>query len=194
MEKFLKRFEGIIVIALLVMMALVVLLGTIELAVIILDQMLQPPRLILLGMSELLTIFNFFLLVLIGLELIEVIKVYLVDEQIHVEVIFLVAIIAVARKVIVLDVKELDPLVSLGIAAIILSLAGGYYLLKRGLNIKETVGSSRKSEDRSQKREAPIKRSDYRRQKPDFRRKRSGDKEQKGENREQKSGNRDQNY
>lgn len=175
-------------------MALVVLLGTIELAVIILDQMLQPPRFILLGMSELLAIFNFFLLVLIGLELIEVIKVYLVDEQVHVEVIFLVAIIAVARKIIVLDVKKLDPLVSLGMAAIIISLAGGYYLLKRGLNIKETGDSSKKAEARSQNREAPMKRPEHRRQKPDFRRKRSGDREQKGENREPKPGDKNQNY
>jgi uncharacterized membrane protein (DUF373 family) len=194
MEKFLKKFERVIVIVLLGMMALVVLLGTIELAVIILDQMLQPPRFILLGMSELLAIFNFFLLVLIGLELIEVIKVYLVDEQVHVEVIFLVAIIAVARKVIVLDVKELDPLVSLGMAAIIVSLAGGYYLLKRGLNLKETGDSSKKSEDRSQNREAPMKRPEYRRQKPDFRRKRSGDRELKGENREPRPGDKKQNY
>ena len=194
MEKFLKKFERIIVIALLGMMALVVLLGTIELAVIILDQMLQPPRFILLGMSELLAIFNFFLLVLIGLELIEVIKVYLVDEQVHVEVIFLVAIIAVARKVIVLDVKELDPLVSLAMAAIIVSLAGGYYLLKRGLNIKETVDRGQKSTDKSQNREATMKKSEYRRQKPDFRRKSPGGREQKGENRDQKSGDRNQNY
>jgi len=179
MEKFLKKFERIIVISLLVMMALVVLLGTIELAAIILDQMLQPPRLILLGMSELLAIFNFFLLVLIGLELIEVIKVYLVDEQVHVEVIFLVAIIAVARKVIVLDVKGLDPLVSLGMAAIIVSLAGGYYLLKRGLNIKETGDSSQKSDDRSQNRKAPMKRPEYRRQRPDYRKQKTRDKEQK---------------
>jgi len=178
MEKFLKKFERIIVIVLLGMMALVVLLGTIELAVIILDQMLQPPRFILLGMSELLAIFNFFLLVLIGLELIEVIKVYLVDEQVHVEVIFLVAIIAVARKIIVLDVKKLDPLVSLGMAAIIISLAGGYYLLKRGLNIKEAVDRSQKSTDKRQHREAPIKRPDYRRQKPDYRKKKTRDNEQ----------------
>ena len=194
MEKFLKKFERIIVIALLGMMALVVLLGTMELAVIILDQMLQPPRFILLGMSELLAIFNFFLLVLIGLELIEVIKVYLVDEQVHVEVIFLVAIIAVARKVIVLDMKELDPLVSLAMAAIIVSLAGGYYLLKRGLNIKETVDRGQKSTDKSQNREATMKKSEYRRQKPDFRRKSPGGREQKGENRDQKSGDRNQNY
>ena len=178
MEKFLKKFERFIVISLLVMMALVVLLGTIELAAIILDQMLQPPRLILLGLNELLTIFNFFLLVLIGLELIEVIKVYLVDEQVHVEVIFLVAIIAVARKVIVLDVKDLHPLISLGIAAIILSLASGYYLLKRGLNSTATVNSSKK-------KEAPMKRPEHRRQKPDFRKKRSGDREQNSGDRNQ---------
>ena len=178
MEKFLKKFERIIVIALLGMMALVVLLGTMELAVIILDQMLQPPRFILLGMSELLAIFNFFLLVLIGLELIEVIKVYLVDEQVHVEVIFLVAIIAVARKIIVLDVKELDPLVSLGMAAIIVSLAGGYYLLKRGLNVKETGDSTKKAEARSQNREAPMKRPEYRRKRPDYRKQKTRDKEQ----------------
>ncbi len=178
MEKFLKKFERIIVISLLGMMSLVVLLGTIELAVIILDQMLQPPRFILLGMSELLAIFNFFLLVLIGLELIEVIKVYLVDEQVHVEVIFLVAIIAVARKVIVLDVKELNPLVSFAMAAIIVSLAGGYYLLKRGLNVKETGDSSKKAEARSQNREAPMKRPEHRRQRPDYRKQKTRDKEQ----------------
>ena len=187
MEKFLKKFERIVVIALLGMMALVVLLGTIELAVIIVDQMLQPPRFILLGMSELLAIFNFFLLVLIGLELIEVIKVYLVDEQVHVEVIFLVAIIAVTRKVIVLDVKELDPLVSLGIAAIILSLAGGYYLLKRGLNIKMTDVKTKQPESRNQNAEGTRRRQDYRRQKPDYRKQKTRDKEQN-------SGDKKQNY
>ena len=57
MEKFLKKFERIIVIALLGMMALVVLLGTIELAVLIIEQMLLPP-LMLLNMSKLLKIFN----------------------------------------------------------------------------------------------------------------------------------------
>ena len=185
MENFLKKFERFIVVSLLVMMALVVLLATIELAAIILEQMLQPPRLILLGMNELLTIFNIFLLVLIGLELIEVIKVYLVDEQVHVEVIFLVAIIAVSRKVIVLDVKDLSPLVSLGMAAIILSLAGGYYLLKRGLNIKETIYSSKKTQARSQNREAPMKRPEHRSQKPDFRKKRSGAREQNSGDRNQ---------
>jgi len=163
MEKFLKNFERFIVITLLGMMALVVLLGAVELAVLIFEQLIMPPFM-LLDMNKLLKIFSFFLIVLIGLELIEVIKVYLIDEQVHVEVIFLVAIIAVARKVIVLDVKELDPLTLLGVAAIILALSGGYYLLKQGLNIRTTSPKPQKPAFRRQNTEGTRRKQEYRRQ------------------------------
>jgi len=76
------------------------------------------------------------MMILIGLELIETIKMYLVEEMVHVEVILLVAIIAVARKVIILDVKSAAPLTLIGIAAIILALSIGYYWLKRALGHK----------------------------------------------------------
>jgi uncharacterized membrane protein (DUF373 family) len=39
--------------------------------------------------------------------------------------------IAIARKVIILDVKELPSATLLGIAAIIITLSSGYYLFKR---------------------------------------------------------------
>ena len=42
----------------------------------------------------------------------------------------MVAMIAIARKVIILDVKELPSVTLLGIAAIIITLSGGYYLFK----------------------------------------------------------------
>jgi len=48
-----------------------------------------------------------------------------------VEVVFAMALIAVARKVIILDVKELDSLVLIGIAAIVLALSVGYYYVGR---------------------------------------------------------------
>ena len=136
MERFLKHFERYVVIGLLGMMVVVVFLGTVELGVILVEQMLNPPRFILLDINEMLTIFGFFMMVLIGLELIETIKVYLVREMVHVEVILLVAIIAIARKVIVLDVKTLPPLTLVGIAAIVLALSVGYYVLKRALGHK----------------------------------------------------------
>jgi uncharacterized membrane protein (DUF373 family) len=73
------------------------------------------------------------MMILIGLELIETIKVYLVDESIHIEIICLVAIVAVARKVIILDLYKLPPVTLLGIAAIILALTVGYFFLKKAL-------------------------------------------------------------
>jgi uncharacterized membrane protein (DUF373 family) len=182
MEKFLKRFERFIVICLLGFMALVVLLSVVELAVLIFEQLMIPPFM-LLDMNKLLKIFSFFLIVLIGLELIEVIKVYLVDEQVHVEVIFLVAIIAVARKVIILDVKDMDPLILVGVAAIILALSGGYLLLKQGLKIKTITSKQQKPEFRRQNLEGSRRKQEYRRQnKSEVRRQESGDRRPKERN------------
>jgi len=180
MEKFLKKFERFIVIALLVMMALVVLISGIELAILIYEQLMEPPFM-LLNMGKLFKIFSFFLIVLIGLELIEVIKVYLVDEQVHVEVIFLVAIIAVARKVIILDVNKMDPLILIGVAAIILALSGGYYLLKQGLNIMTVNPKHQKPEFRRQNAEGLRRKQEYRRQKSEYRNQKSGERNQKSD-------------
>jgi uncharacterized membrane protein (DUF373 family) len=133
MEKFFRSFERYIVLGLLGMMVIVVFLATVELAVILVEQMINPPRIVLLDIKELLEIFGFFLMVLIGLELIETMKVYLVENTVHVEIIFLVAIIAVTRKVIILDVDSLAPLTLIGVAAIILSVSVGYYMIKKAL-------------------------------------------------------------
>jgi uncharacterized membrane protein (DUF373 family) len=136
-EKFIKKFERYIIIGLLAMMALVVLLSTVELGVIIVERMLTGvPVLFLLNIADMLEIFGFFMMILIGIELIETIKVYLVEEAIHIEIICLVAIVAVARKVIILDVYKLPPATLLGIAAIILALSIGYFFLKKALHEK----------------------------------------------------------
>ena len=132
MEKFFKKFERFIVLGLLGLMVLVVFLGTIELVVVLVQELLKPPK-FLLDIENMLTVFGFFLIILIGLELIETMKIYLSDDSVHVEIIFLVAIIAMTRKVIILDIKSLPPLALLGVAAIILALAFGYYALKKAM-------------------------------------------------------------
>jgi uncharacterized membrane protein (DUF373 family) len=139
-EKLLKKFEYYIVIGLLAMMALVVFLSTVELAVIIVQRMLSgKPQLFLLDIADMLEIFGFFMMILIGIELIETIKVYLEDESIHVEIICLVAIVAVARKVIIIDLYKVSPVALLGIAAIILALCIGYFFLKRAMHEKKLI-------------------------------------------------------
>ena len=114
------------------MMMLAVLLSTVELLIILVVELLKPPK-YLLGIDNLFEIFGFFMMILIGLELLESIRTYLDDDLLHVEVVFLVAMIAIARKVIILEVKDLEPLALIGIASIIVALALGYYYVKKAI-------------------------------------------------------------
>ena len=126
----LKKFEKTVIISLIVMMVLVVLISTIELAVLIIKDIIEPPR-FWLGIDQLFEIFGFFLLLLIGVELLETIKAYLSEHVVHSEIVLEVALIAISRKVITLDVKEYDPLTLLGIAALIVTIAIAYYFIKK---------------------------------------------------------------
>ncbi|NOT53204.1 MAG: phosphate-starvation-inducible PsiE family protein, partial [Deltaproteobacteria bacterium] len=109
LDRGLKYFERLIVLALILMMVMVIALATVELGWIIWQDIMTPP-VFLLDIDELLDIFGFFLLILIGLELLETIKAYLTDHIVHVEIVLEVALIAIARKVIILEPKELSAL------------------------------------------------------------------------------------
>ena len=122
----LKKFEKLITVTLVFLMAIVVLLATIELGWIIVKDIITPP-VFLLEIEELLEIFGLFLLVLIGVELLETIKAYIKDNVVHIDVVLTVAMIAIARKVIILDVKELPSMTLVGIAAIIVALAAAKF-------------------------------------------------------------------
>lgn len=125
-----KKFEKMIIFSLLAMMVLVLFLSTLDLAWIIIKDIISPP-LFLLDIDEILEIFGLVMLVLIGLELTEtMVKTYQSQSVDHAQIVISVAIIAIARKVIILDVKELSGLSLLGIAAIILALSIGYYLIR----------------------------------------------------------------
>jgi len=131
--KYLEKGERVIVLSLLVMMVAVVFLSTVELGWIITKDIITPP-VFLLDIDELLDIFGMFLLVLIGVELLETVKMYLTQKTVHVEVVFTVAMIAIARKVIILDIKEVPSLTLIGIGTIIVALSAGYYLITRKRN------------------------------------------------------------
>ena len=131
MNAALKLFEKIILTSLVGMMAVVVALATIELGWVIAKDIITPP-VFLLEINELLDIFGLFLLVLIGLELLDTIKSYLAEHKLHVEIVLVVAMIAIARKVIILDTEKLSALTLIGIGVIILALTIGYYLVRQG--------------------------------------------------------------
>jgi len=130
MLNYLKRFEKVIILTLIIMMSVVVLLATVELGFILVKDIVSTP-VFLLEIEELLEIFGLFLLVLLGIELLETVKAYIVENVIHVHVVFTVALIAIARKVIILDVEKIASLKLAGIAAIIVALSFGYFFVKK---------------------------------------------------------------
>ena len=127
----LKKYEKFMIQALMVMMAIVLGLATLDLGWFIIKDIIKPPF-FLLEVNQLLDIFGLFMLVVIGIELLETImKTYITQGQPHYEVVLSVAIIAISRKVIILDLKEVDSLSLIGIASIIVALTVGYFLMKR---------------------------------------------------------------
>jgi Predicted membrane protein len=73
------------------------------------------------------------LIVFLGLELLETFKVYFQEREIRLEAVIVVAVIAVGRHVVEIDLEHTPGFVLLGIAALLLSLAFGYFLIKRSL-------------------------------------------------------------
>ena len=125
-----KNFEKYVAIALMFMMAVVIFFGTLEVGYLIVIDLLSPP-LFMLEVNEFLEIFGQFLLVLIGVELLETINSYHEDRTIRVEIVVIVAIIAIARKVITLDYKTLSSYTFFDVGAAVLFLAITFYLLKK---------------------------------------------------------------
>lgn len=120
------RIQSYTVAAMIFLLMIVVMLSTIHLGVLICEEIWQPPR-FLIPVQGLLDIFGYFLLVLIGVELLETLKVYVKKDTVHVRVVIEVALIAMARKVITEEPHAVPPAELFGIAALIVALAIAFY-------------------------------------------------------------------
>lgn len=79
-------------------------------------------------------VFGGVLVVFLGLELLETFKVYFERREIRIEAVIVVAIIAVGRHVIQVDLEHTPGFVLLGIAGLLIALTLGYFLIKRSLD------------------------------------------------------------
>jgi len=137
--RFFHELEKYIAMALLVLMGVVVISGAVEVGYEVLTSMIDPPG-FFVGVAELFDIFGLFMMVLIGLELMTSIKMYLDNHAIHAEMMMLIALTAVARKIVILDASKLDAMIVFSIGFLVISLSAGYYLLRRQRQEKEPVG------------------------------------------------------
>lgn len=123
-------FKLVVSYILLVLLGVVVVLALIDLAILVFEEIMKPPF-PLVKVADLQELLGNFLNVMIAFELLDSVRAYIRHRHFHVETVVLVSILAVARKVIVLDIHELAGLTIIGIAAIFVALCGGYFLLRR---------------------------------------------------------------
>ncbi len=122
----LQRFIVVLILALVLVLVAVLIA---RLGWLIVTDLLQTP-IAQLSAAQFLNLFSFVLLVLIGVELIESVQLFLTDAHVHVEFLILIALTAICRKIIIMEVTKEAPLTLMGIAALVISLAAAYFLIK----------------------------------------------------------------
>jgi uncharacterized membrane protein (DUF373 family) len=126
-------FEKTLAAVLLLLISVVAVIAVIELCFVLYKDITSQKGLFLLDLGELFEIFGMFLIVLIAIELMASVYMYMTDKSVHVEIMLLIAITALTRKVVVMDMESKgDPAMYMfGLAALLGTLVGGYYLVKR---------------------------------------------------------------
>lgn len=128
--KIFDRIEKYTSYALLGLMAIIVMSATVEVAYVVTTDLLEPPG-FFLGVQDLFDVFGLFLMVLIGLELMTSVRMFIKEHEINAEIMLLIAITAVTRKVVIMDSKAIDAMLLFGIGFLIVALTGGYFLLRK---------------------------------------------------------------
>lgn len=137
-NQFLKRyivamliFEKYVIVVLALLLAVFILTSLIECGYALYDGFKQNPHLIF-GTSQYGALFSSFFYVLIGIELMQSVAVHIETSDAHVEIIILVAITAVARKIIILDSDKATFEKMAGISLITGILGLTFFLVKMG--------------------------------------------------------------
>lgn len=125
----LGRFEGWVSKLLSIAMVIVIVVVIADLGLYLAATLLDPDPSNFLGES-LLDIFGLFLSVLIALEILENITAYLREHVVQVELVIVTSLTAVARKIIILDLKEVTGVSLIGLAIAILALSISYLIVK----------------------------------------------------------------
>lgn len=110
-------------------MMLVIFVAVFDLGLVLIKELFSPP-VGFLGRT-LINIFGLFLNVLIALELLENLTAYLKKHVVQVELVVVTSIIAVARKIILLDFEKTSGIELIGLAITIFALAISYWIIRR---------------------------------------------------------------
>lgn len=113
-----------------ILMVVVIVFSIIDTCYTFFTKLVTPP-LFILDISDLLDVFSAALVVLIAIEIYSNVTLYLTANVIHVKLVVATALMAVARKIITLDDKSLEPMYFVGYAGLGLALGVTYWLVSR---------------------------------------------------------------
>lgn len=111
-----------------ILMVVVIVMGVVDVGWTLYQKVLSPPVYIL-TISDMLATFGAFMAVLIAIEIFINITVYLRDDVIHVKIVLATALMAIARKVIILDLTDIEPEYLWGIASVVFAVSISYWLV-----------------------------------------------------------------
>jgi uncharacterized membrane protein (DUF373 family) len=111
-----------------VLMVFVIIMGVIDVGWTLYQKLVAPPILIF-TIPDMLAAFGAFMAVLIAIEIFINITIYLRENVIHVKIVMATALMAIARKVIVLDMEKLDAMQVAAIGFVVISMSVGYWLI-----------------------------------------------------------------
>ncbi len=111
-------------------MIAVIIFGVIDVGWTLYERLVAEPKFIL-TIGDILTTFGAFMVVLIAIEIFQNIILYLRDDVIHVRIVLATALMAIARKVIILDFDELQPLYIFATGVVLLATGITYYFVHK---------------------------------------------------------------
>lgn len=126
--RFLKRINRIAVRMLAILMTGVIMWGVLDVVYVLYEHLSTPPFM-LLKIEDILNTFGAFMAVLIAIEIFVNIAIYLEENVIHVKIVMATAMMAIARKVIILDLKETNHEMVFAIAAVVFAMGIGYWIV-----------------------------------------------------------------
>ena len=112
------------------LMIVVIIFGVIDVGWTIYQRFISEPRYIL-TMGDVLATFGAFMVVLISIEIFQNIILYLRDDVIHVKIVLATALMAIARKVIILDYDELDPMYIFATGIVLVATGITYFFVHK---------------------------------------------------------------
>lgn len=138
-DKLIKKMQEVIHFAvriLAVLMTFVILWGVGDVVWTVFQKLTNEPVL-LLDIHEMLATFGAFMAVLIAIEIFVNIVVYLREEVFHVQIVMATALMAISRKIIILDYDTVQPAYIYSTALTILALSVGYWLISKNDSYKK---------------------------------------------------------